>query len=45
MQPSCFRGFTAAKILPNPKLEKVRKIFYKRFKQAIRLRFIEVSSR
>ena len=30
---------------PNPKLEKVKKNFYTRFKQAIRLRFTEVSSR
>ena len=27
MQPSCCLGFSAAKILPNPKLEKERKIF------------------
>ena len=27
MQPSCCRGFTAANILPNPKLEKERKNF------------------
>ena len=26
-QPSCCGSFTAAKILPNPKLEKERKIF------------------
>ena len=45
MQPSCCRGFTAAKILPNPKLKKEKKIFYTRFKQAIRLRFTGVSSR
>ena len=35
MQLSCYRGFSAAKILPNPKLEKERKKkFYTRFKQA-----------
>ena len=48
MQPSCCRSFSAAKILPNPKLEKKinkRKFFYMRFKQAIRLRFIGISSR
>ena len=45
MQPSCCRGFTAAKILPNPKLEKKNKKFYTRFKQAIRLRFTGISSR
>ena len=44
-QPSCCRGFIAVKILLNPKLKKVRKFFYTRFKQAIRLRFTEVSSR
>ena len=27
MQQSCYRGFTATKILPNPKLGKERKIF------------------
>ena len=27
MQPSCCRSFSAAKILPNPKLEKERKFF------------------
>ena len=27
MQSSCCQGFTAAKILPNPKLENQRKIF------------------
>ena len=27
MQPSCCRGFSAAKILQNPRLEKERKIF------------------
>ena len=27
MQPSCCRGFSAAKILPNPKLEKERNSF------------------
>ena len=27
MQPSCCRGFSAAKNLPNPKLEKERKFF------------------
>ena len=46
MQPSCCRVcFSAAKILPNPKLEKVRKKIYTRFKQAIRLRFTGISSR
>ena len=27
MQPSCCRSFSAAKILPNPKLKNKRKIF------------------
>ena len=44
MQPSCCRGFTAAKIFPNPKLEKEKKNFYTRFKKAIRLHFTRVSS-
>ena len=38
--------FSAAKILPNPKLEKKKKLFfYTRSKQAIRLRFTGISSR
>ena len=45
IQLSCCRGFSAAKILPNPKLEKERKKIYTSFKQAIRLRFTGVSSR
>ena len=36
--------FSAAKILPNPKLKNKRKKFYTRKKQAIRLRFTGVSS-
>ena len=32
-QPLCCRGFTAAKIFPNHKLEKVKENFYTRFKQ------------
>ena len=44
MQPSCCRGFFAAKILPNPKWEEKKKI-YTRFKQGIRLRFTGISSR
>ena len=31
MQPSCCRSFSAAKILPNPKLKKKRKIFIRGF--------------
>ena len=27
MQPACYRGFSAAKILPNPKLKNKRKFF------------------
>ena len=45
-QPSCCQGFTVAKVFfLNPKLGKERKIFYTRFKQAIRLRFTGISSR
>ena len=45
MQPLCCQSFTATKILPNPKLEKERKNFIREVKQAIRLRFIGISSR
>ena len=31
MQPSCCRSFSAAKILPNPKLKNKRKIFIEGF--------------
>ena len=37
--------FSAAKILPSPKLKKKKKKIYTRKKQAIRLRFAGVSSR
>ena len=28
VQPSCCRSFSAAKILPNPKLKKIKEIFF-----------------
>ena len=28
VQPSCYRSFSAAKILPNPKLKKIKEKFF-----------------